>query len=489
VAVRVLFVAPELAPWMKSGGLGEVAAALPAALRAIGVDARVLVPAYPPLRDAFNGARTATDLLDFGAGFAPVRLLAAQTDAGVPLFLIECPGCYNRRGTAYLHPGGHDWPDNHLRFGLLSRTAALLGGADSPLDWRPDVVHCHDWPAGLAPAYLSYASGPRSATLMTIHNVAFQGIFPAATLHALGLPPESFAIEGVEYYGKLSFLKAGIHYADRISTVSPTYAREIQTDELGCGLGGLLRHRAGHFSGILNGIDTSIWDPAGDPFIARRYDAAHLARKHANKVELQRRVELEPDGNLPLLGVVSRLTHQKGLDLVAAISDRLIGFPAQLVVLGAGEAGLEAEFRALAARFPRRFAAVIGYDEPLAHLIEAGADIFLMPSRFEPCGLNQMYSMRYGTPPVAHATGGLADTVVDCTPHALKNGAATGFVFGELNAGALYQAIARALAAWHDKPSWRRLQRNGMKQDFSWRKAAHEYRALYQALVPPARPT
>ncbi|MBI4196168.1 MAG: glycogen synthase GlgA [Betaproteobacteria bacterium] len=481
-ATRVLFVTPEIAPWAKSGGLGDVSAALPATLRAIGVDVRVLVPAYPSLAAAFKDVKAATDGFHPGGAFAPARLLAASVDA-VPAFFVDCPDYYHRPGGAYQDAGGNDWQDNHLRFGLLSRVAALLGSRDSPLAWKPDVVHCHDWPCGLAPAYLDFLAGPRSATLMTIHNIAFQGVFPATTLPELGLPAESFAIDGVEYYGNLSFLKAGIHFAERISTVSPTYAREIQTDELGCGLGGLLRHRSARLTGILNGIDSAVWNPATDPLIAQCFEFARIERKTANKRALQVRFDLGPRKDVPLLGIVSRLTHQKGLDLLAAIVPRIATHPAQLVVLGTGEPELEAAFRALAARFPGRVAAVIGYDEALAHLIEAGADIFVMPSRFEPCGLNQMYSMRYGTPPVVRATGGLADTVVDCTPDTRRRQTATGFVFNELTADALLEAIGRALAAWNDKRLWRALQRNGMRRDFGWQTAARKYSLLYRSMI------
>ena len=481
--IRVLLVTPELAPWTKSGGLGDVSAALPKALREIGVDARVLVPAYSAVRDALRHATAAAPVPNFSGAFAPATLLAADRDAAVPVYLVDCPGYYRRDGTAYLDPSGRDWPDNHMRFGLLSRCAAWLANETSPFAWRPDVVHCHDWPTGLAPAYLRYRTGARTATLMTIHNVAFQGLFPATTLPVLGLPPESFAIEGVEFHGKLSCLKAGIHYADRISTVSPTYAREIQTEELGCGLGGLLRHRARGLTGILNGIDTAVWDPATDPLIAERYDFAHLDRKAANKAELLRRMQLEPRLDLPLLGVVSRLTHQKGLDLLVEIAPRIVGYPAQLAILGSGEPALEEAFSGIANRFPQRAAAHIGYDEALAHLVEAGSDIFVMPSRFEPCGLNQMYSMRYGTPPVVRATGGLADTVVDCTPATLKDGSATGFVFEHLNGDSLHQAIERALTAWRDPATWHALQESGMARDFGWRQAARRYRGLYRALM------
>jgi starch synthase len=294
-------------------------------------------------------------------------------------------------------------------------------------------------------------------------------------------------MEGVEFHGQLSFLKGGTVYADRISTVSPTYAREIQTDELGCGLGGLLRHRGRHLTGILNGIDGEVWNPATDALIPRRYDQAHLQRKTDNKLALQKKLGLVPHRGIPLLGVVSRLTHQKGLDLLLEIAARVIEHPAQLAVLGSGESSLETAFRELAARFPGRAGCVIGYDEALAHLIEAGADIYVMPSRYEPCGLNQMYSMRYGTIPVVRATGGLADTVTDCNEHTLANGSATGFTFGEPTAAELLAAIRRALQAWSDQAGWRRLQQNGMTRDFGWQASARRYVELYETLAAGAR--
>ena len=482
-SLRVLFVTPELAPWVKSGGLGDVSAGLPAALRSLGIDVRLLVPAYPPLRAACADAKPVTDTLRLGGALAPAKLLAARLDDAPPLFLIDCAACYERPGGAYQDPGGRDWPDSHLRFGLLSRVAALLGTVRSPLDWKPHVVHCHDWPAGLAPAYLRHAGGARSATLMTIHNVAFQGLFPLAAVTALGLPPQSFSMDGVEFHGRLSFLKAGIVYADRISTVSPTYAREIQTGELGCGLDGLLRHRSRDLVGIVNGIDDDVWNPATDAVIPQRYDRAHLQRKAANKRALQKKLGLAPQGGIPLLGVVSRLTHQKGLDLLLEIAASVIEHPAQLAVLGSGESGLETALRELAARFPGRAGCVIGYDEALAHLIEAGADIFVMPSRYEPCGLNQMYSMRYGTVPVVRATGGLADTVTDCNEHTLANGSATGFAFREPAAFALLAAVRRALKAWPDQAGWRRLQQNGMARDHGWQTSARRYVELYETLA------
>jgi starch synthase len=480
---RVLCVTPELAPWAKSGGLGDVSAALPAALRALGVDVRTLVPAYPALRAACTRLLPLTTELRFEGIFAPARIFSADSPGSAPLFLIDCPAHYERGGGPYQDERGRDWPDNHLRFGLLSRVAALLGSADTPLDWMPDIVHCHDWPAGLAPAYLSFIPASRSATLMTIHNAAFQGIFPAATLPALGLPARSFSIDGVEFYGKLSFLKAGIHYADGLSTVSPTYAHEIQTPELGCGLDGVLRHRSRHLTGILNGIDDAAWNPATDPYLAQRYDAARLERKRDNKFALQRRFGIDVDESVPLLGVVSRLVRQKGLDLLARIAPRLAAHPAQIIVLGTGEPEIEAAWRALAVDLPRRIVAAIGFDESLAHLIEAAADMFIMPSRFEPCGLNQFYSMRYGTPPVVRATGGLADTVTDCNAGSLADGTATGFVFHEPTEAALHEAIERGFAARAHPATWRALQLHGMRRDFSWRTSAALYADLFRTLI------
>lgn len=479
---RVLFATSEIAPWQKTGGLGDISSALPAALASAGVEVRILVPAYPALRLAFPDARVIAEIPPPGGRLPGGRLLQAATAEGVPLLLLDCPACFDRPGGPYQTPQGQDWPDNALRFGLLSRVAALLASNASPISWRPDILHCNDWQSALAPAYLHYLHGGGAATVMTIHNLAFQGLFPASMLADLGLPPAAFAVDGVEFYGHLSFLKAGLQFADRITTVSPTYAREIQQTELGFGLDGLLRHRSALLTGILNGVDAS-WNPATDPLLAKNYDAQHLAAKAANRRALRAELGLIEDAAAPLLAAVSRLTHQKGVDLLLAVADRLLAGPAdaQLVVLGHGERDFEAGLRALAARHPGRVAAVIGFDERLAHRIEAAADIFLMPSRFEPCGLNQLFSLRYGTPPVVRATGGLADTVADCTPESLRAGRATGFVFGPPDAEALLAASNRAIDAWHDRRLWRRLQRNGMAADFSWAKAAADYLDVYRA--------
>ena len=417
-----------------------------------------------------------------GGNLLPARLLEATADNGVPLLLVDCPGYYVRAGSAYLDGAGNDFADNHLRFGLLSRIAALLACGESPLRWHPDILHCNDWPCGLAPAYLHFMEGAKAATVMSIHNLAFQGIFNADTIGALDLPAAAFSADGVEYWGKLSFMKAGLHFAQRITTVSPRYAEEIQTEAFGYGFAGLLRWRQGDLTGILNGIDMRAWDPATDPYLPRRYEFAHLKGKDANKTSLRQRLGLTQAPSCPLLGAVSRVTHQKGLDLLAEIGEEIALLPAQLALLGAGDKHLEASLMALAGRHPEQFSVTLGYDEGLAHQIEAGADIFLMPSRFEPCGLNQMYSLRYGTPPVVRATGGLADTVVDCSEATLAAGTANGFVFEDATAQALLETIRRAIAAWHDKALWRKLQRNGMLLDLGWARAAEAYKAIYAGL-------
>ncbi|WP_310452471.1 glycogen synthase GlgA [Sulfuritalea sp.] len=477
--MNILFATPELAPWVKTGGLGDVAGALPAALRALGHDVRVLVPAYPAMSKSFPDAAEIARPQPLG-GLLPTPVLRqAFAPDGMPLLLLDYPHYFDRPGNPYIGPEGRDWLDNHLRFGLLSRVAAWLGSESSTLDWQPDIVHCHDWQTGLAAAYLHHLPGRRAKCLFTLHNLAFQGLFDHASLFELGLPDAAWHIEGIEYYGYLSFLKAGLQYADAINTVSPSYAREIQTDEEGMGMAGLLRVHAGKLSGILNGIDSKTWNPATDPHLAQNYGVRRLDGKAANKSALQAELGLEQRADLPLLAVVSRLTEQKGVDLLLDVAPQTFQLPAQLVVLGSGTPALEHEWAALARKHRGQCAVTIGFDEALAHRIEAGADIFVMPSRFEPCGLNQMYSLRYGTPPVVRATGGLADTVIDAADP--KDG--NGFVFGPATAAALLQALQRAVAAWRDPVLWRHLQQHGMARKSGWQEAARHYAELYQRLT------
>jgi starch synthase len=456
--MRVLYVTPECAPLAKAGGLGDVGAGLPSALRALGHEADVLLPAYAEVLDKVSGAAEQARFVELAFDCRILRQGA--------FLLVDCPPLYERAGTPYQDPGGEDWPDNALRFGLLSKIAARLGAGY-------DVIHCNDWPAALAPVY---AHGAK--TLLTIHNLAFQGNFDPQWLGRLGLPEELFSIHKLEFHGRLSFLKGGLVHAAAINTVSPTYAREIQTEQFGCGLDGVLRSRGGALSGILNGIDTELWDPSRDPHLAQRYDAATLEKKQLNKRALQKRLNLEASDD-PLIGFVGRLTEQKGADLVAQAAAELARLPAQIALLGRGERSLEEALCATAARHPGRVAVSLGFSEELAHLIEAGADLFVMPSRFEPCGLNQMYSQRYGTPPVARATGGLADTVED---------GETGFLFERAEPSALTAAMRRAVAAWREPRRWREMQRAGMQRDFSWSAAARRYADLYSRLSTARAP-
>jgi len=471
----------------KTGGLADVAAALPMALRELDVDVQVLLPGYAPVLSAITQVQPLAELPALGV-FPACKLLAAQAPDGQPLIVLACPELYEREGGPYLDAAGKDWPDNAVRFGLFSYVAALLSADSSPSEWRADVLQCNDWQSGLAPAYLRFGGRPHAPTLMTVHNLAYQGIFAPSFVPRLGLPSHSLHIDGLEYYGNMSFLKAGLFYADRINTVSPTYAREIQSEPLGFGLHGLLAGRNDVLDGILNGIDAIAWDPATDPALHANYDADRLPDKARNKTELRRRFGLRQKPELPLLGIVSRLIPQKGIDLVVACAERLVGLPAQIIILGTGDADIELELAAIARDHAGTVAFVRGFDESLSHLIEAGADIFLMPSRFEPCGLNQMYSQRYGTPPVVRRTGGLADSVVDCTPATIAIDSATGFVFDSPTATAFLAAVTRAVHTWRQPELWRRVQRNGMARNFSWQASARRYLDLYRTMLRVTSP-
>lgn len=490
--LQVLYITPEVYPLCKTGGLGDVSAALPAALRELKVDNRLLLPGYPAVMSGLKYKRKIAAFNNL-AHFPPATLWSAKLKVNslisVPVYIIDCPALYQREGGPYLDTAGQNWPDNAWRFGLLSKMGAILASDASPLTWQPDIAHCNDWQSGLTPAYLHFYPGKKAACLMTIHNLAFQGIFPAVTVTQLGLAAASFNINGVEYYGNLSFMKAGLYYADHITTVSPSYAREIQQAPLGFGLEGLLAARSKQISGIVNGIDTMEWDPASDPYLSKNYSSQQLAAKKANKLALQQTMGLEVDSDVLLFAAISRFSEQKGYDLMLQIAPQLMQIPAQLVVLGSGNAVLEEQLAKLAAAYPGKIAVHIGFDEALSHLIEAGADSFLMPSRFEPCGLNQMYSQRYGTPPLVHATGGLIDTVVDCTEVSLADGSASGFQFRDMTPADFQAGIRRVVAAYRNKTIWRQLQKNGMRKDFSWRASAMAYRDLYQSLSRKAQLT
>jgi starch synthase len=482
-SLRVLAVAAEAYPLIKTGGLADVVGALPAALAAEGIAVRTLIPGYPAVLGALADARTVHGFAHLFGGAA--RLLATQA-RGLELFVLDAPHLYARPGNPYAAPGGHDWPDNAQRFAALAHGAAVIGRG-GVAEFLPDVVHAHDWQAGLTPAYLHYGGAPRPRTVMTVHNLAFQGQFPGELFAMLGLPPHAYAIDGVEYYGSIGYLKAGLALADRITTVSPTYAAEIRTPEGGMGLDGLLRARAGVLVPITNGIDDAVWDPATDPVLASRFDARHLARRAPNKAALQAQFGLDVTADAPVFGVVSRLTPQKGMDLLLDALPALEAAGAQLALLGSGERWLEGGFAAAAGRAPQRIAATIGYDEALAHLLQGGADALLVPSRFEPCGLTQLCALRYGAIPVVARVGGLADTVTDIDD-ASPPDAGTGLQFTPVTRAMLEAAILRSTALWRDRRRWRRVQANAMATDVGWGAAARRYAALFREVAAQGSP-
>lgn len=476
----VLAVASECAPLVKTGGLADVVGALPLAMAAQGWAIRTLIPGYKAVLGALERPRLVLDLPDLLG--QPARLLAARV-AGLDLLVLDAPGLYRRDGSPYLDASGDDWPDNDLRFGALCKAAAQV--AAQGLDgWMPELVHLHDWQAGLTPVYMR-AAGAMQPTVLTIHNIAFHGLTSAERLRALDLPEAGFTLDGFEYYGHVSALKAGLTGARAITTVSPTYARELATESFGMGLDGVIRTRARDLSGILNGIDTEAWNPAHDPAI-RPYTTP--GGKAANARTLRAAFALAKTGG-PLCAVVSRLSDQKGLDLLLRALPALIARGAQLVLLGSGERALENAWLSAAAQAPGQISVRIGYDEALSHRIYAGADAVLVPSRFEPCGLTQLYALRYGAVPVVARTGGLADTVIHANAAALAAGCATGLVHDPGDAAALAQALGALCDLWQDRPSFRHLQRNAMKHPVGWHASAPRYGALYARLADAARTT
>jgi len=487
-SLRVLSIASEIYPLIKIGELADVTGALPIALKSEGVEVRTVVPGYPSVMNSLGVVEGVVHLPNFFG--AEARLIRA-TSCELGLFVLDAPHLFSRAGNPYLRADGADWPDNALRFAALARIAADIGlGFVS--SFVPDIVHAHDWHAALALAYMHYSNRRRPATVMTVHNLAYQGVFPREMLAAIDLPPQSFTLHGVEYYGKIGFLKAGLYFADRITTVSPTYAREILSDEGGMGLGGLLRDRSCDLSGILNGIDTSVWDPATDPHIpgcfyadvSSGFESEVLQNRAINKAALQRRLGLQLAPDVLMLGVIGRLSSRKGLDLLLENLPTIVREGMQLVVLGSGgDRSLQYRYRAAAQAHPERVSVTIGHDESLAHLIQAGADALVVPSRFEPCGLTQLCALRYGTVPIVSRVGGLGDTVVDVDDLAIIGGGQTGFKFGPVTAENLAGVLQRACATFHDVAAWRRIQRNGMSIDVSWRNPASRYADLYSSLV------
>jgi starch synthase len=477
--IKVLSVASEVFPLVKTGGLADVVGALPGALRAHEVSSRVLVPGYPAIMAALKTAETIHTYANLFGG--PASLVTAKA-AGMALIALDAPHLFNRPGNPYLGPDGRDWPDNAARFAALCRAAADFGEGRIAA-FAPDIVHCHDWQAALAPAYLAFAEGRRAASVLTVHNLAFQGTFPSAVFDSLGLPPTAFAIDGIEYYGGIGFLKGGLQLADAITTVSPTYAGEICTPAGGMGLDGLLRGRRSVLTGILNGVDIDVWNPGEDPHLTSRYGAATLSRRTQNRRSVEAEFNLASSESGPLFCVVSRLTWQKGMDVLGGCIDDFVAHGARLAVLGSGDAALEGMFRAAAARHPGRVGVVTAYDERLSHLLQGGSDAILVPSRFEPCGLTQFYGLRYGCVPVVARVGGLADSIVDANDAALTAGAATGLQFLPVDTPTLGAAIERAITLYTDRGTWTRIQKRGMKADVSWTRSAGRYAALYNDLV------
>jgi len=476
---NVLAVASEIYPLVKTGGLADVTGALPSALGAAGARTTTMVPGYPAVLEALTDAVPVHHFADlFGGPATVLRGSAGSLD----LLIVDAPHLYARTGNPYLGADGAEWADNGLRFAALGAAAAALGTGIVP-GLVFDVVHAHDWQAAMAAVYLNFHSGPRPGTVLTVHNLAFQGRYHASLFPRLGLPASAFSLNGLEYHGEVSFLKGGLSYADRITTVSPTYAREITGIDDGMGLDGLLRHRSSVLSGILNGIDDTVWNPATDGLIPAKYGRGRLSKRSVNKAVLQQRMGLDSTPDALLVGVVSRLTSQKGLDMVLDQLDFMAASGMQLALVGAGDPELEQAFEAAAEWHLGQVGCVVGYDESLAHLLQAGSDALLVPSRFEPCGLTQLCALRYGAVPVVSRVGGLADSVIDANEAALTAGVATGLQFWPATPEALRSALQRLLTLWDNRPVWERIQRNGMAADVSWRGAASRYAELYQSLL------
>ena len=482
--LSVLAVASEIYPLVKTGGLADVAGALPAALRPHGVAVTTLVPGYPAVLAGLEGR---TELHRFADLFGGTGRLVAGRARGLDLVVLDAAHLYGRPGNVYLGPDGKDWPDNAERFAALSYVAAELCRGLVP-GLAPDVLHAHDWQAALAPAYLRFGEPGPTKSVVTIHNLAFQGRFPIATFAGLKLPSAAYAIDGVEYYGGVGYLKGGLQCADAITTVSPTYAREICTPDGGMGLDGLLRLRRDVLTGIVNGIDTTVWDPAGDPHIPAPYDSKRLGRRAVNRRAIEQHFGFEPGGDL-LYCIVSRLTGQKGMDIVLDSVEALTQTGARLAVLGSGDPALETAFAAVAERHAGRIGVTLAYDEGLSHLLQAGSDAILIPSRFEPCGLTQLYGLRYGCVPVVARVGGLADTIIDANDAALAAGVATGVQFSPVDRLSFVGAMTRTAALFRDQASWRTMQRRGLRADVSWQRSAGQYAALFRSLRGFREPT
>jgi len=479
---KILFACSEVHPLIKTGGLADVSGALPIALKALHCDVRIILPAYADAIKNVKRLRTVAGIHLPGLPGEVEILQGKLPNCDISVLFVKYDPAFKRSGNPYSDAHGLPWPDNAERFTLFCRAITEVAQNRAGINWQPDVVHCNDWQTGLVPALLSLDQA-RPATLFTIHNLAYQGLFPSATFQALGLPPFLWSHNALEFHQQLSFIKGGLIFADQINTVSPSYAKEIQTTAFGAGLEGLLTHRQAALTGIVNGIDDTIWNPATDPLIHKHYDSQHLSNKQANKDHLQSMFNLPLSKDRLLLGFIGRLVEQKGIDLILSLIRQVEQYPIQLIILGSGDSRFEIQLKELALKYPQQVACRIGYDETLAHQIEAGADAFLMPSRFEPCGLNQLYSLQYGTVPIVHHVGGLADTVVDTNEDTLAGNQATGIVFKEPSDTALIVAVNRAVALFANQRSWKKIMRNGINSRFNWRKSALQYIKLYKKAI------
>ncbi|RUM97184.1 glycogen synthase GlgA [Pseudaminobacter arsenicus] len=476
--MQVLSVTPEIFPLIKTGGLADVAGALPIALAHQGVATRTLLPGYPVVMAALAKSKPLLTYQNLHGGKASLRP-ASVSD--LDLLVLDAPHLFERSGGPYGDASGADWADNWRRFAALGQVGADIAAGALP-GYVPDLVHAHDWQAAMTLAYMRYGKAASMPSVMTVHNLAFQGRFPATIFPELGLPDSAMTLDGVEYYGGVGFLKAGLQAASAITTVSPTYAQEIRTPAFGMGLDGLINLRAADLAGIVNGIDVDIWNPATDRHLAANFSAKTLKPRAINKRAVEERFQLDHDSG-PVFCVVSRLTWQKGMDILNSILDEAVAAGARFAILGAGDAALEGALLAAAARHRGRVGTVIGYDEQLSHLMQGGCDAIVIPSRFEPCGLTQLYGLRYGCVPIVARTGGLADTIIDANEAALSAAVASGFQFAPENGDAFLHAIRRAIAAYAERPTWAALQRQGMKSDLSWERSAEKYVQLYRSLI------
>ena len=475
---KILFVSSEVHPLIKTGGLADVSGSLPKAIADLSQDIKLILPRYQALKITEEIRFLCTVRVDN----RNVNILETRLpDSNVTVLLVDYPSYFNFPGNPYVDELGEPWSNNAERFGLFCRIAVEVAMNRAHLDWQPDIVHCNDWQTGLVPALLSLEYEPPK-TVFTIHNMAYQGLFPKTAVYDLNIPGRLWHIAGLEFFDMLSFIKGGLVYADFITTVSPSYALEIQTAEFGYGLEGLLAARNASLGGIINGIDNEHWNPETDPYIAQTFTSKNLTKKRLNKTQVQEYFALPVNEKIPLFSLIGRLVEQKGIDLLVKCLPEMMTMNLQFVLLGSGDKAYEKQLQALAKQYPEQIAIKLGYDEALAHVIEAGSDVFLMPSKFEPCGLNQMYSQRYGTIPIVRKTGGLADTVTDTLPETLALGTASGIVFNEASAGALLEAIKRALILYSVPSTWKKMQINAMSKDFSWQRSAEQYLDLYDNL-------